>query len=177
MTPRVLTLDDLVSPLARCMFHRHDHPAGAGDQIHGAPHPLDHFPGNHPVRQIAFAVDLQRAKDCQVNMAAADHGKGIGAAEVRSAGQFGDRFLPCVDQVGIHFGLTRIGPYAEHAVFRMKRDINARRDVVGHEGRHADAKVDIIAVLQLPRDAFDDAISYVHENIHDPSGAFVAFLQ
>ena len=39
---------------------------------------------------------------------------------------------------------------------------HARRDVVGDERRHADAEVDVVAVLQLPRDALHDSVA------HDP---------
>ena len=64
-----------------------------------------------------------------------------------------DRFLAGVDQVGIDLVVARIRADAEHAVLRVQRDVDAGRDVVGHERRHADAEVDVVAVLQLARDA------------------------
>ena len=41
-------------------------------------------------------------------------------------------------------------------------DVHARRDVVGDERRHPDAEIDVVAVLQLPSDARNDAIPDVH---------------
>src|SRR5437660_680094 len=43
----------------------------------------------------------------------------------------------------------------------VQRDVDAGRHVIGHERRHADAQVHIVAVLQLARNAFDDAIANV----------------
>ena len=56
----------------------------------------------------------------------------------------------------------RIRADAEHAVLRVQRDVDAGRDVVGDQRRHADAEVDVVAVLQLAGDAPDDAFADIH---------------
>src|SRR2546425_679333 len=47
----------------------------------------------------------------------------------------------------------------------MQRDVDAGGHVVGHERRHADAEIDVVAVLQLARDALDDALSNVWHSL------------
>src|SRR5262249_18059662 len=48
-----------------------------------------------------------------------------------------------------NFGLGGERADAEEAVFGLEPDVHALRDVVGDEGRHADAKVDDIAVAEF----------------------------
>ena len=44
----------------------------------------------------------------------------------------------------------------------MQRDLDAGRQAVGDERRHADAEIDVIAVAQVARDAAHDAIALIH---------------
>ncbi len=131
------------------MFHHHHDLLDAGHQVHGAAGTLDHLAGNHPVGQVAVAGDLHAAEDRQVDLAAADHGKRFGGIEEDRAGNGGDGLLAGVDQVGIDLVFGREGADAEQAVFRLQNDVDALRDEVGHQGRHADAEVDVGAVGQL----------------------------
>ena len=159
----VQRVQNLVAAVARGVLHGDDHALGAGHQVHRAAHALDHLAGNHPVGEAARFVHLQRAEDGQVDVPAAHHRERLGAVEIGAARQLGDGFLAGVDQIGIDFLVERIGADAEHAVLRVQRDIHAGGDVVGHERRHADAKVDVVAVLELARDAPGDAFANVHD--------------
>ena len=78
---------------AGAVFHQHDHPARATDQVHRAAHAFDHGAGDHPVREVAVPRDLHAAQDRDVDMTAADHretGRGI---EVRRSRDDRDRLL------------------------------------------------------------------------------------
>ena len=44
-------------------------------------------------------------------------------------------------------------PHAQHAVLALQRHVHARRNVVRHQGRDADAEIDVEAVLQFLRGA------------------------
>ena len=77
-------------------------------------------------------------------------------------GSLGDRFLAGVDEIGIDLVLGRKRSDAEQPVLGVQRDVDARRNVVGDQRRHADAEVDVVAVFQLARDARDDAFANVH---------------
>ena len=57
----------------------------------------------------------------------------------------------------------------------MERDVDARRDVIRDERRHADAEVDVVAVLQLARDSPDDAIPAVVMDVTEQSVSRCAF--
>ena len=43
--------------------------------------------------------------------------------------------------------------HTEQAVFGLQHDVNACRDVVGHQRRDADPEIDVVAIAQLPGDA------------------------
>ena len=140
-------LENLVSAVARRVLHGDHHPARARDEVHRAAHPLHHLAGDHPVGEVAFFVDLQRPKDGQVDVTAANHGKRIGAAEIAASGRFGDGLLTGVDQIGIDFTLARIRTDAQHPVLRVQRDVDTHRHIVGRQRRHPDAEVDHRAIL------------------------------
>src|SRR5437773_2743518 len=76
------------------------------------PIPFTIFPGII-VGQVALAVHLQRAQDREVHVAAAHHGEGVRAREVRGAGQLGHRLLARVDEVGVFLAGLRVGAHAE----------------------------------------------------------------
>ena len=86
-------------------------------------------------------------------MPAADHRKALVRAEIGRLWQLADRLLAGVDEVGVFLARERKGADAEHAVFRLERDGDARGDMVGDERRDADAEVHIEAVLQFARGA------------------------
>src|SRR5262245_27367852 len=90
---------DLVPAVPRRVLHRHDDAPDAGDEIHGAAHAFHHLAGDHPVREIARFVHLQRAEHRQIDVAAADHRERLRAVEVRAARNLCDRLLAGVDQI------------------------------------------------------------------------------
>ena len=107
------------------VFHGDVDALGAGDEVHGAAHALKHFAGDGPIGESSLFVDLQRAEDGEVDVAAANHGERIGGRKISGAGKFGDGFFAGVDEVGIDFGFERIRADAEHAVFGLEDDVHA----------------------------------------------------
>ena len=67
--------------------------------------------------------------------------------------QFADGLLAGVDEVGIFLALIGKGANAKHAVFALQRYGHARRNIVGHQRRNADAQIDVKAILQFARGA------------------------
>src|SRR5260221_10750609 len=51
----------------------------------------------------------------------------------------------------IYPAFVREGADTEQSVLRLQRDVDTLRDVVGDQGRYADAEVDVEAVAQLQR--------------------------
>jgi len=151
-----------VIAVLRRVLHGDDDPLGARHKVHGAAHAFHHLAGNHPVGQIALLVHLQRAQDGQVDMAAADHGKRVGAVEIRAAGRLCHGLLAGIDQVRVDLELGWIGTDAEQAVLRVQCDLDARWNMVRDERRHADAKVDVVTVAQLSSYSLDDPIAGSH---------------
>ncbi len=82
-------------------------------------------------------------------MAASDHREAGGAVEERRPVNRGDGLLAGVDQVGIFVALHRKGADAQQAVLGVEDYVDPLGDVVRHEGRDADAQVDVHAVLEL----------------------------
>ena len=60
------------------MAAEHDDTAGLLGQLHAAAHAGRQLAGNHPVREVAGDADLKRAKERDVEMPAANDGKGHG---------------------------------------------------------------------------------------------------
>ena len=89
-------------------------------------------------------------------MSAANHGERIGAGKVARAGEFGDRFLAGVNQVGVFLAFQRVRANAEHAVLGLEHDVDVGRYEIRHQRGHADAEIDVIAVAQFERGAPDD---------------------
>src|SRR5262249_25860205 len=79
--------------------------------------------------------------------------------EIRSSRKDRYRFFPGIDEIRIDLVLFRIRSHAEDSVLRLENDLHARRNVVGHEGRHADAEVDEIPVAQLFGRSPDDSLA------------------
>src|SRR5260370_451772 len=152
---------DFALVIAGGVLHGDEDALGAGDQVHGAAHAFKHFSGNGPVGEIALFVDLQCAKDGEVDVAAANHAKGIGGGKITGAGKLGDGFLPCLDEIGIDFGFQRIRANAEHAVLRLQDDFDSLGDVIRNQRGHADAEIDVEAIAQFLRDAAGNAFAFL----------------
>src|SRR6266571_6743776 len=135
--------------VARGVFHGDEDTFGASDKVHRASHAFEHLAGDGPVRESALFVDLQRAENGEVDVAAANHGERIGGGEISSAGEFRDSFFSGVDEVGIDFGIERIWANAKHAVFGLQNHLHTFGDVVGNERGHADAEIDVVAVAEF----------------------------
>jgi len=138
--------EDFWFVVAGGVLHGDENAFGAGDKVHGAAHALEHFPRNGPVGEGSLFIDLQRAEDGEVDVAAANHGERIGGGKIGSAGKFANCLFSGVDEVGIDLGIERVGADAEHPVFGLENDLHALGDKVGDEGRHANAEIDVIAV-------------------------------
>jgi hypothetical protein len=131
------------------MLHEDDHALHPGDEVHRPAHALHHLARDRPVGDVAGLRHLHRAQDGEVDMAASDHGEALGAREEAGGRQLCDRLLARIDQVGVLLALVGEGAGAQHAVFALKGDAHAWRDVVGDQGRDADPQVHVEAVLQL----------------------------
>ena len=111
------------------------------------PMPLTILPGIIQFARLPSLVHLQRAEHGEVDVAAADHRERVGAAEVRRSPAVSVTVsLPALIRSGSTSSSVGYGPDAEHAVLRVQRDVDAGRDVVGDQRRHADAEVDVVAV-------------------------------
>ena len=75
------TGQNLWSAIFRAMFHDGDNPRDARNQIHGPAGAFDHFPRHHPVGDIPVRGHLESTQNGEIDMTAADHGKGISAGE------------------------------------------------------------------------------------------------
>ena len=117
------------------------------------PMPLTILPGIIQLARSPLSRDLHRAEDRDVDVAAADHRERRRRVEVRRPRQDRHGLLAGVDEVGVDRVLGRVGADAEHAVLGVQDDVDAVRDVVGHQGRQADAEVDVLAVGELGGDA------------------------
>jgi len=84
-------------------------------------------------------------------MAAANHRKAVGRTEIARRGQFADRLLAGVDQIGINFVLIGKWSDAQHPVLALQRDLDAGRNMVGDQRRNPDPQIDIIAIVQFLR--------------------------
>src|SRR3977135_833881 len=131
------------------MLHHHHDLLDPGDEVHGAAHALHHLARDHPVGEVAVLGHLHGAQERDVDMAAADHGEGIGGGEIAGGGDLGDGLLSRIDEVGILLALVGEGPEAEHAVLALELHAHAVRYVIRHQGRDADAEIDIETVAQL----------------------------
>src|SRR5678816_2527348 len=99
-------LQHLRGAVLRGVLHQHHDPADTRDQVHGAAGTLDHLPRHHPVGEVAVFRDLETAEDGEVDVAAADHGEGVGAREKARAGDGGDGLLAGVDEVRIDLAVS-----------------------------------------------------------------------
>ena len=131
------------------VLHDDDYAADSGDEVHSPAHAFDPLAGDHPVGEVAVLGDLHGSEDGEVDVAAADHGEGVGGGEGGGSGDEGDGFFAGVDEVGVDFGVEGERAHAEEAVFGLQGDGHAGGDVVGDEGGDAYAEIDVVAVLQF----------------------------
>ena len=68
------------------MLHRDDQLLRTAGQIHRPAHAQQRLAGGSPIRQITVLIHLQAAHHRHIDMAAADHGEGVGAVEIAAAG-------------------------------------------------------------------------------------------
>jgi hypothetical protein len=101
------------------VLHGHDDAAGSGDQVHSAAHSFDHFTGNHPVGDRAFAINLHGAQNCKVNVTAADHGKTISTGKKGGAFDCSDRLFSSVDQIRIDLIFQRKRTESKESIFTL----------------------------------------------------------
>ena len=66
---------------------------------------------------------------------------------MEAPGYEGHRLLAGVDEVGVDFGIQRVRAHAKDAVFRLQRDRYSFGNIVANQCGHADAEVDVVAVL------------------------------
>ena len=144
------------------MHHGDDDVCGARYEVHGPAHSLYELARNFPVGDVAVFGDFHCAEYRQINVLAPDHGEAGHRIEDRRAGQGGDRLLARIDQVGVFFPFVGKRPHPENAIFGLKGDFQAVGNVVGNEGRNADAEVDVPAVLKFGGDALGDLLFAAH---------------
>ena len=84
-------------------------------------------------------------------MPAAHHAKAVGAVEKSTTGQQRHRLFACVDEVKVLRVFSRGRAHAQDAVFTLQHHLPARRNVVGHQRRHADTEVDDSAFRDVLR--------------------------
>ena len=132
---------------------------GANRQVHGAAHGrYGVFLAGVPVGQVAGGTHLKSAQHTDVQVAAAHHGKAVGVVKVSAACQHGHRLLAGVDQVIVFMPGSWCRAHAQNAVFAVQYHFNAGRQVVGHQRGHADAQVDIGAVVNVLRHALGELL-------------------
>lgn len=143
---------------------RHDdyNVLGAGDEVHRAAHAFYHLARNHVVGEVAIDGDLEPAEDGDINVSTPYHGETVGAAKEGRAGDGGNRLLACVDKVGVNFVLRWERTDSEQPILGLEDNLSALGDMVGDEGRHSDAEVDIGAVPQFERRSSDNDFSGIH---------------
>src|SRR5882762_754234 len=143
-------LQNLRCPRLRAMFHGDHNPPRPRHQIHRPAHSLHHFSRNHPICQIPRGIHFHRPQHAQIHMPAANHGKRIGAREVRRPRQLCHRLFSRVDQVRILAPGHRIRPNPQHPVLALENHIHPRRHIIRHQGGHSNPQIHIKSVAQLP---------------------------
>ena len=61
--------------------------------------------------------------------------------------------LPALIEIRVLIAFMGKRADPQHAILALQRHMDAGGDVIGHQGRDADAQIDIIAVPQFPRSA------------------------
>ena len=87
------------------------------DKVHCTTHTLHHLAWDHPICKVAVLCDLHRAKNCNVDVTTANHGKRCCRVEERSAGKNCDGFLSGIYEIRIHSILAWVWSDTKDAVF------------------------------------------------------------
>ena len=145
--------DDLGAAVLGGVFHHHDDLLDPGNQVHRPAHALDHLARDHPVGDVAVFGDFHRAEHGQIDLAAANHREAGGAVKIGRVRQLADGLLAGVDQIGIDLVLGRERPDPEHAVLALQRHGNALGNMVRHQCRNTNAKIDVVTIAQFLRGA------------------------
>src|SRR5690606_22535948 len=123
---------------------------GPRHQIHGPAHPRHHFPGNHPVGQIAFGVNFQGAQNGIIYMSSANYCEGSSAVET-TASRYDSNWLPAgIANIYVNLLGGRNRTNSQKTVFRLQYNIDVLGNVVRHQGRQTYAQVDNVAVFEFP---------------------------
>ena len=141
------------------MVHQNDDARDAGDEVHRASHSLHHLAGNGPVGEITILRNLKGTQNRQINMAAADHREALGRVDEGRAGKGGNGLFAGVDEVRIDFRFQRERAHPEHAVFGLKRNLDAFGKEIGNKRGDADTQVYIVVVLEFTGSACGDVIA------------------
>src|SRR5215216_1881097 len=151
-------LDYLWIPLPSQVRGRDDHFFCPHEQVHRPTYAQDRLAGDGPVGYTSQPVHLKCTEHGDGNVAAPDHGERLGAREVGSADVLRNWQLPGVDQLRVNLLRLRGGSGTDHTVLRMQEDLDAVGHVIGYERRKADAEVDHVPRLQVPRHPAGDVV-------------------
>lgn len=122
---------------------------GVGDQIHSTAHSLEHFSRNHVVCQVTVSADLQSSQHGDIDVTTSDHSERLGRIKGGATGEDGDGFLASVDDVHVDFFFGGVGAHTHESVFRVDPDLDLGVQEGRGESGHADAQVDVVALLEL----------------------------
>ena len=107
-----------------------------GTEVHGPAHTGHEFPGDGPVGDIPFLVDLQRPQDSRVNMTAADESEGRFVVVDTAAGNDRSRLAASIDDVDIDMIPVRRRAAANGADFSFQPEGYAFGQIVdAHQGQ------------------------------------------
>src|SRR5215216_3032375 len=151
-------LDYLRIPFLCEVSGRDDHCLRPHKQVHRPAYAQDRLTGDGPVGYASQPVHLKHAEHDDGDVAAPDHGERLGAREVGGADVLRNWELPGVDQLWVDLLGLRGGSGTDHTVLRMQEDLDAVGHVIGYERRKADAEVDHVPRLQVPRHPAGDVV-------------------
>jgi hypothetical protein len=104
------------------VLHGHDHPVGAGHQIHRAAHARHHLARHDPVGQTAFLVDLKAAQHRGGKVATAHQTERKRAVDRHRARHGPGKAAASIGQRGVFQTRRGLGAQTHQAVFGMEED-------------------------------------------------------
>ena len=134
------------------VLHAHNAVLGAHAQIHGAAHAGHLLAGDNPVGQVALSIDLQRAQEASVHMAAADQAEVAGGVDEAAAIGHGSGAAAGVHNVvRIIVLVALLGCLAcgDDAQLSVDDQLHALGQIVGDQGGQTDAQIYDVAIFQL----------------------------
>ena len=139
------------------VHHGDDNFLGAAHEVHSAAHACNSLARDDPVGQIAVLVDLHRAQNGSVDVAAADDGEGFFRTEEVRIRSIGDPVAAAVDDSVIFLARFGLAGQTGEAVLGLQNDVYAFRKEAGAHGRKTDAQVDDVAVMEFLRRSLGDS--------------------